>query len=167
MVDVDGHGVRTRSLQGRPRHRSGITYRLKTWSVNGHGVRTRSLQGRPKPKTYKYDASVWLHCRLSQSGSVVGETMLPTYCTLALAYLDVSQLVTSILAVDPVEPINAVLSCIKHFEDGTITGFHLCIDGVDAAVLALVPGRALAGVGAHAVGACPAVLAGSRGAVVA
>jgi len=30
-VDVEGHDVRTRSLQGRPRHRSGKTYRLKTW----------------------------------------------------------------------------------------------------------------------------------------
>jgi len=31
MVYTHGHGVRTRSLQGRARHRNGKTYRLKAW----------------------------------------------------------------------------------------------------------------------------------------
>ena len=57
MVDVDGHGVRTRSLQERARHSSDTTYILKTmFDADGHGVRTCSLQGRARyrsGKTYR------------------------------------------------------------------------------------------------------------------
>jgi len=92
VVADDGHGVRTRSLQGQPRHRSGKTYRLKTGltpteilcedtlaagaakapqrqdllpedvvDVDGHGVRTHSLQGRPRHRSGKtYSLKTWL-----------------------------------------------------------------------------------------------------------
>jgi len=83
MVDADGHGVRTRSLQGRARHRSGKTYSLKhdlhrrAWcedtlaagagkapqrqdlpaknmvDTDGHGVRTRSPQGQARHRSGK------------------------------------------------------------------------------------------------------------------
>ena len=84
VVADDGHGVRTRSLQGQPRHRSGKTYRLKTGltpteilcedtlaagaakapqrqdlppkdmvDANEDGVRTRSLQRGPRHRSGK------------------------------------------------------------------------------------------------------------------